>query len=768
MPCISHSVRHSYNLCKNTADTGILLLGLANAFNSISRTPIIDFVARKFPEARPWTQWSLCRAAPLLTNRAVLSSQTGVQQGDPLGPFLFACGIHDTIQGVQAEHGDSYHVYFLDDGTIAGPLTDLNEALGKLEVRLQAIDLRINMNKTRLITTSPWASYTNLRKVGKVESEGFELLGTPVGTVPALQHQVSLKFQRAHSFCEKVQLIHNSQVAIALLRFCNGACKVVHLAKALPPSVLHAHLERLDEAMVSTFQACCRVVVSPSARKQIFLPSRYGGVGLGSSVTMAAPAFTTTVQRFLASGAAAVGAPPAVRTQALNEFPSAVEALRHVSPPEAQQALAWLEQPSATVDVHENFSSQSWWSDLLAKHARNILLDSSTARDRARLFCIADEFASCWLEPCPTESLGLRLSSSEFTVLMKWWLGQAVTPDLSSMRCPACGDAADVFGDHALACKRGGFVQRHSAVIGFLWHLATAAGLRVRTEVGVGGPERPGDLWFSHWKGAGPLAVDGVIVHPLNPSLPYTSIKTGLEAVTEEEQRKRDKNGPLCAAARVAFEPFAMSTFGRLGESSSKLFKELIALLPEAASKDEREKLSRRYSQQLQLALKRDIARMLLQGSFVEVPARPGTSHALAELSPSLPGRAAEPANNQEANREHQEGHCAPEDILDEDAVTNDRPGDQAPMVSAQALANGSRPSEQGPPMEEDDEAAPQNPDMAEEDHPSNEGPAMEEDPHDTGQQAYVHSPYGLAAPVGTRTLVWEDPEIGARVWSRP
>ena len=89
-------------------------------------------------------------------------------------------------------------------------------------------------------------------------------------------------------------------------------------------------------------------------------------------------------------------------------------------------------------------------------------------------------------------------------------------------------------------------------------------------------------------------------------------------------------------------------------------------------------------------------------------------------------------------------------------------------MVSAQALANGSRPSEQGPPMEEDDEAAPQNPDMAEEDHPSNEGPAMEEDPHYTGQQAYVHSPYGLAAPVGTRTLVWEDPEIGARVWSRP
>ena len=90
---------------------------------------------------------------------------------------------------------------------------------------------------------------------------------------------------------------------------------------------------------------------------------------------------------------------------------------------------------------------------------------------------------------------------------------------------------------------------------------------------------------------------------------------------------------------------------------------------------------------------------------------------------------------------------------MDEDVATNGEPEDQAPMVSAQALAKGSRPSEQGPapPMEEDDDAVPQDPSMAEEDQPNNEGPAMKEDP----QQAYAHSPNGLPAPVGTRTLVW-------------
>jgi len=167
----------------------------------------------------------------------------------------------------------------------------------------------------------------------------------------------------------------------------------------------------------------------------------------------------------------------------------------------------------------------------------------------------------------------------------------------------------------------------HSAAIGFQWHLATAAGLRVTTEKGVGGPERPGDLSISFWQGAGPLAVDGVIVHPLmhplNPSTPYTAVKSGLEAAAEEEQRKRVKHGPSCAAANVAFEPFSMSSFGQLGASARSMFSDLVALVPEVGSKDEKKERIRHYDQQLQLALKRDIARMLLQGSHIEIPKTP-------------------------------------------------------------------------------------------------------------------------------------------------
>ena len=55
-----------------------------------------------------------------------------------MGPFLFACGIHDAIRSVQAEHSGSYHVFFLDDGHMVGLLSDLDQALMKLRELLGA------------------------------------------------------------------------------------------------------------------------------------------------------------------------------------------------------------------------------------------------------------------------------------------------------------------------------------------------------------------------------------------------------------------------------------------------------------------------------------------------------------------------------------------------------------------------------------------------------------------------------------------------------
>ena len=76
-----------------------------------------------------------------------------------------------------------------------------------------------------------------------------------------------------------------------------------------------------------------------------------------------------------------------------------------------------------------------------------------------------------------------------------------------------------------LCCRKGGLVQRHTAIVSQLWDIMNAAGQRARPEVLLAGRTRLADLLLPHWPGAGPCAVDVAVVHPLVPSAPVHRVK---------------------------------------------------------------------------------------------------------------------------------------------------------------------------------------------------------------------------------------------------
>ena len=65
-----------------------------------------------------------------------ISSQTGVQQGDPLGPMLFALVLHKLVTSIDADDDCLQlllEAWYLDDGVLAGERSAVIRALHLIE-----------------------------------------------------------------------------------------------------------------------------------------------------------------------------------------------------------------------------------------------------------------------------------------------------------------------------------------------------------------------------------------------------------------------------------------------------------------------------------------------------------------------------------------------------------------------------------------------------------------------------------------------------------
>jgi len=95
---------------------GIVKLDFANAFNAVSRASVVNAVNAHFPQLERFTRCAYGSRSTLLFGDYVIPSASGVQQGDPLGPLLFAVAIRHISHAGQSEQ----NVWYLDDATIGG------------------------------------------------------------------------------------------------------------------------------------------------------------------------------------------------------------------------------------------------------------------------------------------------------------------------------------------------------------------------------------------------------------------------------------------------------------------------------------------------------------------------------------------------------------------------------------------------------------------------------------------------------------------------
>jgi len=128
----------------------------------------------------------------------------------------------------------------------------------------------------------------------------------------------------------------------------------------------------------------------------------------------------------------------------------------------------------------------------------------------------------------------------------------------------------DIFGDHAVSCRKSGFGARHLGTQNFFCHDHDR-------EVDVAGDaRRPADVLLRAWDGRRDLAVDLTIVHP-NPATGRPSRGSAATFLRDKGEKKNRESFASCGRMGVDFSPMVFDTWGGLHEAGKDVVKAVLA-----------------------------------------------------------------------------------------------------------------------------------------------------------------------------------------------
>ena len=443
-------------------------LDVANAFPSVSRRAVLEALEEHAPELLPLAETFMRRASSFVFQGAggsgeLLQATLGVEQGDVLGPLLFAVAFRKPVEALRAalvavlveEHGFSAEDAeaavvlgaYLDDVVVGLPPEAAARVPALAAAAFAPVGCQVEQQKTRVwvpegrcpAECEAWWSPRGLRFLGAPVAGETPLaalgeLGAAVGEAGFVAEFLDQAYDAYQVFVGKVVAAtveadsswSRVQAGVGLLRLC-ALPRLLHLFRALPPAATSGLAERADAATLAGYQKLLITNLTTAPQQtQAALPPRLGGCGMVRFQGLRAQAWLGSWLGTLPAVRALAGADLASCEAFTTGTASWAAALR--------EAVAELAAEGVHLDQAGQVSgeppAQPWgWEDnapalsqrqrLLSRRraeaARGRLLSTLPPAARARLRGCGGPGAGAWLLAAPT-STATRFTDTEYRV----------------------------------------------------------------------------------------------------------------------------------------------------------------------------------------------------------------------------------------------------------------------------------------------------------------------------------------------------------------
>ena len=219
------------------------------------------------------------------TTTAVIESSCGVQQGDPLGPLYFCCGINGLVNEIQ-KLNPVYNKWYMDDGGIIGDVETLQQAwkiMARDGTLPQAFPVRVDVARPRVHgpLPDPAQGCGSEDQVKLVPHDHIEMLGVPLGSVKFNSEFVEKKLmKRLSRTVTALSEFEDSQAAFYLLRVSYSIVRAVHFMRTTPLEHWRDHAKSFDKLMRKAVETILGTPLPEHSYKQSCLTPKLGGMGM--------------------------------------------------------------------------------------------------------------------------------------------------------------------------------------------------------------------------------------------------------------------------------------------------------------------------------------------------------------------------------------------------------------------------------------------------------------------------------------------------------